>query len=99
MGSHTHKIQAIEDFDARVVGNVLKGMARFGEYRVLILPDHATPIEVRTHTDEPVPFVLYDSRRREEHIGASFDESILSRDDIVVFDEGHTLMDFFIRGA
>jgi 2,3-bisphosphoglycerate-independent phosphoglycerate mutase len=97
-GNYGDKIRAIEDFDARVVGNVLKGLVSFDEYRVLILPDHATPIAVKTHTEEPVPFVIYDSRIQRKNENASFDESITERDDILVFEEGHRLMDYFIRG-
>ena len=97
-GNYRDKIRAIEDFDARVVGNVLKGIVAFDEYRLLILPDHATPIAVKTHTEEPVPFVIYDSRMRRKNEDASFDESITERDDILFFEEGHKLMDYFIRG-
>jgi 2,3-bisphosphoglycerate-independent phosphoglycerate mutase len=97
-GKYQDKIRAIEDFDARVVGNVIKGIVAFDEYRILILPDHATPIDVKTHTDEPVPFLIYDSRGKRENVHASFDESILERDDILVFEEGYKLMDYFIRG-
>ncbi|MBN1533551.1 MAG: cofactor-independent phosphoglycerate mutase [Spirochaetes bacterium] len=55
-GNLAHKLRAIEDFDALVVGPVLRGLARFGRYAVLVLPDHPTPIALRTHTPEPVPF-------------------------------------------
>jgi 2,3-bisphosphoglycerate-independent phosphoglycerate mutase len=97
-GNYNDKTKAIEDFDALVVGTVLKGMEFFGEYRILLLPDHATPIELRTHTDEPVPFVIYDSRRKRENKGVAFDESITERKDILVFEEGYKLMDYFIKG-
>ena len=97
-GNYRDKIKAIEDFDALVVGNVLRGMEAFGEYRILILPDHATPIELKTHSDEPVPFVIYDSRMKRKNENASFDESITERDDILVVEEGHKLMDYFIKG-
>jgi 2,3-bisphosphoglycerate-independent phosphoglycerate mutase len=53
---------------------------------------------VKTHTDEPVPFVIYDSRLKRENTQSSFDESIIEREDILVFEEGHKLMDYFIRG-
>jgi 2,3-bisphosphoglycerate-independent phosphoglycerate mutase len=97
-GNSMDKIRAIEDFDSLVVGTVLKGMESFEEYRILLLPDHATPIEIKTHTDEPVPFVIYDSRMKRNNQGASFEESITDRDDIVVFEDGYKLMDYFIRG-
>jgi len=61
------KIQAIEDFDQRVVGPMLDGLKNLGEHRVLVMCDHLTPIAVKTHTPEPVPFVLYDSRHSREN--------------------------------
>jgi len=57
------KLQAIEDFDAKVVGPLMQGLKELGHHRVLLLCDHLTPLAKRTHTPEPVPFVLYDSRR------------------------------------
>jgi 2,3-bisphosphoglycerate-independent phosphoglycerate mutase len=56
------KLQAIEDFDAKVVGPMMAGLENLGDFRVLVLCDHLTPLALRTHTDEPVPYVLYDSR-------------------------------------
>jgi len=56
------KLQAIEDFDAQVVGPLMTGLKALGDHRVLVLCDHYTPISLRTHTMEPVPYVLYDSR-------------------------------------
>lgn len=97
-GNYRDKIKAIEDFDALVVGTILKGMKSFREYRILLLPDHATPIEVRTHTDEPVPFVIYDNRRKHKNRGTAFDETITVKKDGLVFERGYTLMDYFIKG-
>jgi 2,3-bisphosphoglycerate-independent phosphoglycerate mutase len=57
------KITAIEDFDRRVVGPLMEGLKKLGDHRVLVMCDHLTPVAVRTHTPEPVPFVLFDSRR------------------------------------
>jgi 2,3-bisphosphoglycerate-independent phosphoglycerate mutase len=92
------KIKAIEDFDRLVVGTVMDGAAPFGEYRILLLPDHPTPVELRTHTGDPVPFVIFDSREARRNEGARFDEEITKRPGVASFDEGFTLMDFFIRG-
>ena len=61
-GSVERKVQAIELLDARLIRYVKEAMDASGEdYRMLVLPDHPTPIEVRTHTSEPVPYLLYDS--------------------------------------
>ena len=66
-GSMEKKIQAIEYLDERVIKPVKEGLEKSGEdYRLLILPDHPTPIKVKTHTANPVPYLLYDSRKTEE---------------------------------
>ncbi len=96
-GNIKDKIKAIEDFDKFIVGNVIKGLKSFAEYRILLLPDHATPIAVKTHTEEPVPFVIYDSRLKRKNKDISFDETITQRDGILVFEEGYKLMDYFIN--
>lgn len=67
-GSTEKKIQAIEYLDKRLIRLVKEGLDRAGEeYRMLILPDHPTPVKVRTHVAEPVPYLLYDSRKTENH--------------------------------
>ena len=55
------KIQAIEDFDKRVAGPVLEGIKKYNDYRILVMSDHPTPIDIRTHVNEPVPFAIYSS--------------------------------------
>ncbi len=97
-GSYKDKIRAIEDFDSLVVGTIMKGMEDlYKEYRILLMPDHATPFRLRTHTDEPVPFVIYDSRLNRPNRNLSYDETITGRDDIVVIDDGFSLMDYFLK--
>lgn len=60
-GDAAAKVQAIEDIDRQVVGPLMEGVQKWGEYRVLMSPDHRTPIQLRTHSREPVPFVLWGS--------------------------------------
>ena len=61
-GSLEKKIQAIEALDQRVLAPLVEGLDHSGlEYRLLVLPDHPTPIRLRTHTAESVPWLLYDS--------------------------------------
>lgn len=61
-GSIERKIKAVENLDERVIKPVIEGLKASGEdFRVIITPDHPTPIRVRTHVAKPVPFLLYDS--------------------------------------
>lgn len=55
------KIKAIEDFDAKVCGPMLQGLSDYEHWRILLLPDHYTPLSLRTHSSEPIPFALADS--------------------------------------
>ena len=97
-GKYKDKVKAIEDFDKLVVGTIIKGMKNFEEYKILLMPDHATPIEIRTHTDEPIPFVIFDSKKKRVNANAGFNEDILKRKNLVVFEKGYKLMDFLIKG-
>ena len=60
-GHLSEKIKAIENFDRLVVGTMVEGLKTMGEFRMLILPDHATPVALRTHTRDPIPFLIYGS--------------------------------------
>lgn len=63
-GSIEKKIKAISNLDARVIKPIKEALAASGEpFRMLVLPDHPTPIRCRTHTSDPVPYILYDSTR------------------------------------
>lgn len=63
-GSVERKVQAIEYLDKRVIGPLTQALSGEGmAYRLLVMPDHPTPIRVRTHTDQSVPWLLYDSER------------------------------------
>lgn len=66
-GNISDKISAIEHVDREILKIVTEGLREAGEdYRLLLLPDHPTPIEVRTHTGDAVPYLLYDSTRKTE---------------------------------
>ncbi|MBI4682223.1 MAG: cofactor-independent phosphoglycerate mutase [Nitrospirae bacterium] len=95
------KMQAIEDFDKKVVGTIFKGIKKFGDCSILLMPDHFTPISVKTHTEEPVPFVIYRSRGlsgKPKAKARAYSESICRMKNILVFDKGHKLMDYFVKG-
>ena len=94
-GSVENKIQAIEWLDERIIGPVKEGLEKAGEdFRMLILPDHPTPIRVRTHTGTPVPYMLYDSTKAENGI-ATYNEENAKKSGIV-WEEGYRLMDHLL---
>ena len=96
-GQVEHKIKAIEYIDERIVGPIKAGLEAAGEsYRMLILPDHPTPIRCRTHTSDPVPFLLYDSTAAADH-GCEFSERAARESDWFMAN-GCELMKNFIGG-
>ena len=98
-GNVEDKIRAIEDIDSRVIGPLLRKVEeRFGRFRVLIMPDHATPISLRTHTDDFVPFIIYDSGKSGQSGFDGYNEIICGAENVITFEKGHKLMDFFIYG-
>lgn len=95
-GSIEKKIKAIENLDGRVIRLVKEGLDASGEeYRLLVLPDHPTPIRVRTHTSDPVPYVLYDSRRIQEHTWKYNEKEAKASGNYIA--EGHTLMAYLLE--
>jgi len=96
MGDVGLKVSCIEAFDEKVVGPLLRGMKSFDRYKVLLLPDHATPICLRTHSSDPIPFVIYGSAQKKPGSGgAGFDEVSAKQTGIFV-EKGHTLIDRFL---
>ena len=64
-GKIEEKVKSIEYLDSRLIALVKSAMEEAGEdFRMLVLPDHPTPIRIRTHTGDPVPYLLYDSTRQ-----------------------------------
>ena len=69
------KVRAIELFDEKVVGPVVRGLEESGEeWRVLLMPDHATPIAIKTHSSDPVPFTIAGSEIKSDGV-ERFDEA------------------------
>ena len=74
-GECENKIKAIEEIDRRSLGLMLEYLENCGEdYRILIMPDHPTPLETKTHSAEPVPFLIYDSSDKKQGV-ESFTEA------------------------
>lgn len=89
-GEAENKVKAIERIDRDVVGRLLDGLK--GEaFSMLILPDHPTPISLRTHTADPVPFLLYRSGEAGNAPAARYTEALAAKTGVYV-PEGHRLM-------
>jgi len=91
-GNVENKIKSIEYIDEKIIKPVMEKMEKAGtDYRMLIMPDHPTPIRCRTHTSDPVPYLLYDSRMRQGN-SWSYNEEDAKKSGIEIFD-GFTLID------
>ncbi|AKB45647.1 cofactor-independent phosphoglycerate mutase [Methanosarcina vacuolata] len=74
-GSIDKKLKAVEDFDSRIVVPILKhAMASDEPFTILVLPDHPTPISIKTHARDPVPFAVYRTDKTESDSSETFDE-------------------------
>lgn len=96
MGDTALKVEAIERFDAGVAGTLLDGLQGKDSYRILLLPDHATPLSLKTHSRAAVPFLIYDSSKPEDNRQA-FDERTAAESNFL-YERGWELMEHFLKG-
>ena len=91
-----NKVRAIELIDEQVLLVLTEELdARKEMYRMMVLPDHATPLSLRTHTSDPVPFVIFQSGQEQKSGVAGFDE-FSAREAKLFIREGYRLMDLFL---
>jgi 2,3-bisphosphoglycerate-independent phosphoglycerate mutase len=90
------KIKAIELVD-EMLDQLLEGLEQFESYRLMLLPDHPTPLSIMTHTDKPVPFVIYTSGQDSKNVNGVYDEEAAEKSGLA-FPDGYKLMDYFISG-
>lgn len=97
-GQLNDKIRAIELIDSQILGTLLEGLNGKEDYRIIVLPDHPTPIASRTHSNDPVPFFIYDSRKPQlQNPDAEYTEACAKNG--IYVDEGHKLMDMLLEVA
>lgn len=95
-GSMTDKIKAIENIDEQIIGPVTETLAGLGvDFRILVLPDHPTPIRVRTHTGNPVPYMLYDSTKACAGVSVYTEKS--AQESGIMREEGYRLMTHLLQ--
>jgi 2,3-bisphosphoglycerate-independent phosphoglycerate mutase len=95
-GNLKDKIKAIEDFDCEVVGRVMDSIKNSEGYRALVMCDHATPLSIRTHTDEPVPFIIYPPVGGKGKGGSVYSEDAAAKTGVFI-KEGYRLLDLLLQ--
>ncbi|MBQ7900931.1 MAG: cofactor-independent phosphoglycerate mutase [Clostridia bacterium] len=92
-----NKVKSIELIDSKVVSYIKDEMDKMGEpYRILVLPDHPTPLCLRTHTRDAMPYIIYDSTNPVDSGIESYTEANAAKTGIKI-DKGYTLIDRFIK--
>ena len=95
-GEAENKVKAIEEIDRQVLTPVVEYLKTSGDdYRILSMPDHPTPLETKTHASDPVPFMLYDSRKAENGV-ATFTEATATATGVFV-EHGPSIMDRLLQ--
>lgn len=91
-----NKVKSIEYIDSRVLPIVLKGLEEIGEdYKIMILPDHPTPLSTKTHAGDPVPYMIYQKSKEKDSGVKSIDEESAKATGVYL-EEGYNLMKKFI---
>lgn len=94
-GSAEKKVQSIEYLDSRIIKPIKEGLEQAGEdFKMLILPDHPTPVAIRTHTGEDVPYMLYDSTNIQNHDWKYNEREAKNSGHYI--EKGHELIDYLI---
>ncbi len=96
-GEMRQKIEAIENFDKFVVGPIWSELKDTDEFRIMVLPDHATPLSVRTHVDDPVPFVICGKGIAPSGVAAFSEKD--AKFSKLKFKSGFALTGYFIKGG
>lgn len=95
-GELNTKLKAIEMVD-NMLGMLLQGLNQFENYKIMLMPDHPTPLNIMTHASDPVPFAIYSKGQESKNKNATYNEEVAQKSGFLI-SEGHKLMDYFIGG-
>lgn len=90
-----NKVKAIEMIDSRVLPRLLEGLKAYDDYKIMILPDHPTPIVTRTHASDPVPYLIY--HKNKEVTGVATINENTAKATGVFIDHGPDIMAHFLH--
>ncbi len=92
-----NKVKAIELIDEKIVKPIVEALNKNSEeYSILVMPDHPTPLELKTHTSDPVPFIIYRSTKKVTSNVNRYDEEQAKQTGVYI-SEGYTIMDKFLK--
>ena len=93
-----HEKYAVETIDKKVVKFLKDELEKRGiDYRMMILPDHPTPIKLKTHVSDPVPYIIYDSTKEtDDNASLSYTENDAKKTGVYI-EKGYTLMNRFLE--
>lgn len=89
-----NKKKSLEIIDEKILGPVLEALEKYDDYKILIMPDHATPLSLKTHTNDPIPFLIY--KKSNPTMGGEFTEDGAKASGIYI-ENGHKIMEYFIN--
>ena len=96
---HRHEIEnkkkSLELIDEKILGPVLNALEQYDDYKVLIMPDHATPLELRTHTNDPIPFLMYHKKGEVEGKDEFTEQTC--KDTGVYIEDCHNILSMFLK--
>ena len=91
-----NKVLSIELIDKKILAPVYGYLKACGDdYQIMVLPDHPTPIRIRTHSIDPVPFMIYNSRKEENGVECFSEQSAQAKENYI--ENGYTLMDYLVK--
>lgn len=91
-----NKVKSIEIIDEKILGKILPELDKYDDYKIMVLPDHPTPIVTMTHASDPVPFMIYRKSTAKDNGIDTFTEATAKASGNYI-DVGYTLMDKFIK--
>lgn len=90
-----NKVLSLEYIDKRVLEILLAGLEKYDDYKIMIIPDHATPLALKTHTNDAVPFMIYHKNKNVDGQNEFTEET--AKNSGIFIEKGYTILDYFIN--
>ncbi len=94
-GEHDNKVKSLEIIDKLILGEILPVLEKYDDFKIMILPDHPTPLAIKTHTNDPVPFLIY--HKNNPVAGADVFTEKTASETGVYLEKGYEIMRYFIN--